>query len=75
MSRRLSEIGDEIAENWTNTYFGAEPYLKAVREMQDVDQNYGLDTGRDIVMRFLCNANSWRGEVARRIKAELRAML
>jgi hypothetical protein len=36
---------------------------------------YLYDSAQDIVLRFLCNAGTWRGEVARRVKAELRAMV
>jgi hypothetical protein len=36
---------------------------------------YGADDARGIVMYFLANAGTWRGENARRIKAELKGML
>jgi hypothetical protein len=43
--------------------------------LNSVDDNYILDSGRSIVSYFLANAGSWRGETAKRIKAELKAMV
>jgi len=43
--------------------------------LNTVNDNYGHDSGREIVLRFLCNAQMWRGEIARNIKAELKAHL
>lgn len=36
---------------------------------------YDQDPARDVVAYFLNNATVWKGEDARRIKAELNAML
>jgi hypothetical protein len=33
---------------------------------------YGLDTGYSIVAYFLSNANTWKGDVARAVKKELK---
>ena len=33
------------------------------------------DSGRSVVAYFLANAGTWRGEVARRVKKELNAMI
>jgi len=73
--RRLSTIAREISDNWTNPYFGAVPYIAAMKEMSGVRDPYGLDSGESIVYYFLSNARNWRGEAARRIKAELNDML
>jgi hypothetical protein len=51
------------------------PYLEAMLEMGSINEAYYFDSGADVVARFIGNASSWRGEVARRIKAELRGML
>ncbi len=75
MTRSLSTIAREIKSDWPNPYFGAVPYLDAMATMDSVGQNYGWDSGESIVLYFLGNANTWRGETARRIKAELKAML
>ena len=75
MARPLYRIASEIRSCWKKPYFGAIPYLEALENLSDVNQEYYYDSGADMVRRFLANANSWRGEDARRIKAELKSML
>ncbi|QGH79769.1 hypothetical protein SEA_ANON_98 [Gordonia phage Anon] len=73
--RTLSEIAGEIWATWTKPYFGAVPYLEAMQHIQGVEDKYGWDSGDSIVRYFLSNAGTWRGEDAKRIKAELKAMV
>lgn len=73
--RSLSVIASDIARNWPNVYFGAVPYLLAMRSLDSVRDNFGCDDARSIVLYFLSNATTWRGDDARRIKAELKALL
>jgi hypothetical protein len=73
--RTLSTIAREIAQDWRKPYFGAVPYIRAMSTLDDINQPYGYDSGESIVRYFLCNASTWRGEHARRIKAELKGML
>ena len=75
VERKLFIIAGEIWQNWRNPYFGAEPYIKAMYAMESIDDMYGFDEGHMIVRYFLSNASTWRGEKAREIKAELKAML
>lgn len=75
MSRSLHNIADEIRKDWPNPYFGAVPYIDAMRHVESVTDKYGYDSGKDIVIYFLSNAKTWRGETARRVKAELKGML
>jgi hypothetical protein len=72
--RPLSVIAQEIKANWPKVYFGAVPYLDAMRSLDSITGDYGCDSAKSIVLYFLCNATTWRGEVARRVKAELKAM-
>jgi hypothetical protein len=74
MPRTLSAIAAEIRSDWKKVYFGAVPYLDAMSLMHSAKDNYGMDSGSSIVLYFLCNATTWRGDVARRVKAELKAM-
>ena len=74
-TRPLSEIAREIRATWPKVYFGAVPYLQAMAQLGSVDDKYGLDDARSIVNYFLANAGTWRGDDARRIKAELKAMV
>jgi hypothetical protein len=74
-ARSLSEVASEIRSDWKSPYFGAVPYLDALSSLGSVNDRYGYDSGRDIVIYFLSNATGWRGETARRVKAELKALL
>lgn len=73
--RLLSEIADEIKADWTRPYFGAVPYLEAMATLHRMRDMYGMDDAASIVRYFLSNATTWRGDTARRVKAELRSML
>lgn len=75
--RTFAEIAREIKQTWKNVYFGAEPYLQAMATINSSDKNasYMLETAEDIVIYFLANATYWRGEDAKRIKAELKSMI
>jgi hypothetical protein len=73
-TRPLYEVAEEIRKDWKNIYFGAKPYLDAMSCLESINDNYGWDSGKSIVLYFLANASSWRGETARRIKKELNAM-
>lgn len=73
-NRPLYEIANEIRKDWQKVYFGAVPYLQAMASLDDINDNYGMDSGRSIVLYFLSNASTWKGETAKRIKAELKAM-
>lgn len=74
MARPLYEIAREIRKAWTKVSPYAEPYLEAMESLNTIDDNYYLDSGKSVVLYFLSNANTWRGEDARRIKAELKEM-
>ncbi len=73
-SRPLYEIAMEIRKDWKNVYFGAVPYLEAMSSLNSINDMYGMDSAKSIVLYFLSNASTWRGETAKRIKAELKKM-
>ena len=73
--RPLSAIARDIRAHWPKVYFGAVPYLQAMAQLDSIDGQYGYDDARSIVNYFLANAGSWRGDDARRIKAELKGMV
>jgi len=68
----LSHIAQVIRRDWKQPYFGAKPYLDAMSTMTTVGENFGSDNGQSIVLYFLSNASTWRGPVARAVKAELK---
>jgi hypothetical protein len=71
----LSQIADIIEADWKKPYFGAIPYIQAMKELETIEDKYFEDDARDIVTRFLVNADRWRGPVAKKIKEQLRKML
>lgn len=75
MSRSLSVIAREIRADWKKPYFGAVPYLAAMLQLDTVADKYGYDSAGDIVRYFLSNASTWRGDTAKRVKAELKALI
>lgn len=73
--RLIHEIARDIRLHWANVYFGAEPYLAAMETIYRISDRYGQDSASSIVNYFLANAAGFRGEHARRLKAELKALL
>lgn len=74
-NRSLCTIAAEIRKDWgSRVYFGAKPYLEAMGSLDSITDSYGCDDARGIVAYFLANAGTWRGETAKRIKAELKAL-
>lgn len=71
--RAIKDIAKEIRSDWKKPYFGAVPYLEAMETLNSIEDNYYLDSAKSIVLYFF-NATTWRGETARRIKAELKSM-
>lgn len=72
--RTIREIAREIKQVWPNPYFGAVPYLDAMLCVDTVNSRYGCEDGKTQVIYFLSNAATWRGEDAKRIKAELKSL-
>ena len=73
-TRPISEIASEISKDWKNVYFGAVPYLQAMYSLNGINDSYGMDSAKSIVLYFLSNASTWRGETAKRVKAELKKL-
>jgi len=78
--RPLYEIAREIRKDWKATskngiYFGAAPYLDAMASLTDKNSYFGCDSATSIVIHFLSNAATYRGETAKRIKAELKTII
>ena len=74
-ARPLNEIAREIRRDWKPVDYSAKPYLEAMGDLNNIDDKYGEDDGRYIVNYFLSNSGKWRGDVAKRIKAELKQMV
>jgi len=74
-TRPLHTIAREIKRDWAKPYFGAVPYLDAMGALDSISDKYYEDDGVSVVSYFIANAATWKGDTARRVKAELRAML
>ena len=69
----VSKIADVILSNWKRKIDpSAFPYVQAMLQIEKIDDQYGNETGRDVVLGFLTNAQKWKGDIARQIKKELR---
>lgn len=73
--RPLHVIAAEISADWKRPYYGAVPYLEAMSALTHTGEAYYADSAASIVRYFLANAGTWRGETARRVKAELKTMV
>ena len=73
-TRPIYEIATEIRNDWNKVYFGAVPYLDAMQSLDSINDNYMFDSAKSVVLYFLSNASTWRGETAKRIKLELKKM-
>jgi hypothetical protein len=71
----VSEIAHAIAKDWNNVSPYALDYLNAMKDIQDIDGSYYADSAKSVVLYFLANAGSYRGENARSYKALLKAMV
>lgn len=70
--RPIYMIAREIKADWKKPYFGAVPYLQAMSSLHSISDEYGADSAKSVVLYFLANASTWRGETAKRIKSELK---
>lgn len=74
MNRSISTIAFDIAKHWPNPYFGAVPYIRAMKSLDSINDRYHFESARSVVLYFLSNAKTWRGPEAQAIKAELKAL-
>ena len=73
--RKVYEIAQEIRKDWgSKVNFAAKPYLAAMLSISNKKDMYGADSADSIILYFLSNASSYRGETAKRLKAELKAL-
>lgn len=73
--RTLRTIALEIRADWKNMSPYAEPYSRAMLVLTNLHDSYYHDSAKSIVLYFLSNATTWKGDVARRVKLELRDMI
>lgn len=75
--RTFKQIMQEIEKLWANPYFGAVPYIEALKTLDTSDKkaSYLFEKAESLVPYLLCNMSTFRGPDARRIKAELKSLI
>jgi len=73
-ARPLSQIARDIKANWPKVNYAAKPYLDAMSNLGSINDRYYEDDAKSVVIYFLANAQGWRGDEAKRIKAELKKL-
>jgi hypothetical protein len=71
----VSEIARAIAKDWKNINPYAAEYLNAMLTIESIEESYYADSAKSVVMYFLANAGSYRGDNARSYKALLKDMV
>lgn len=76
MKRPIYEIARDIKKAWgPKVNYAAKPYLDAMMSIDKASDSYGCDSAKSIVLYFLGNANSFRGDAAKALKAELKSAI
>jgi hypothetical protein len=73
-ARPLYQICDEIRKDWRPMPDYAKAHFRAIECATSINEMYGCDSVKSEVCYFLSSASTWKGEVARRIKAELKKL-
>ena len=75
--RPLFEIARDIQRDpaYKAHAWKAGPYVTAMTALHGVNDRYYEDDGRSIVAYALSNLTGWRGDTARTVKSELKAIL
>lgn len=78
-TRSLYDIAQDIVSDYMdrgkNVPEYARPYVDAMLSLDKITDNYYADSADMIVRYALSNLSTWRGETARRVKAELKSLL
>lgn len=79
MTRPLYAIAEDIERDYRAkgkpVHYSAAPYVDAMRYLETLGDWFGMDSADMVVRYALSNLSTWRGDKAREVKAELRAML
>ena len=71
----ISDIAKFIKTDWKKIPLNAKVYIDAMLEINNIDAKYGLDDAKTIVLYFLANAVTYRGENAKIIKKHLNTLI
>ena len=71
----VSEIAHAIAKDWQNISPYAVDYLNAMKQIRSINDSYYAESAHSVILYFLANAGTYRGENARTYKALLKDLL
>ena len=71
-NKSIAELAAIIRKDWQKVNFAAKPYLESMQSLHSVKSSFGYDSGKSVVLYFLSNASTWRGEIAKAVKLELK---
>ena len=74
-NRSISSIARDIKKVWIKPYFGAKPYLDAMMSLDKINDRFYEDSASLVVMYFLANASTFRGNNAKVLKQELKNLM
>ncbi|HEY1871417.1 MAG TPA: hypothetical protein VGG71_10175, partial [Chitinophagaceae bacterium] len=70
-NKTLSEIAAIIDSDWSKqgkgVNYAALPYLNSMYSLKTINDVYGCDSAKSIIIYFLGNATSWKGETAKAV--------
>jgi hypothetical protein len=75
LPNNISQIAALIANDWKKINYAAKPYLEAMFYLNSKSDMYLHDSATSIVLYFLCNAGSYRGPLAKQLKAKLKEIV
>jgi hypothetical protein len=70
----IYEYAELIRKDWGKVSIYAKPYLDAMARLDQISEDFEMDSAKSVVRYFICNAGQWKGPVARRIKLELKEL-
>jgi hypothetical protein len=77
LDRPLYEVAAEIKRDYRAqgkpVFYAAVPYLDALSMLDKITDRYFEDSALSVITYLVSNLGTWRGETARRVKAELNA--
>ena len=78
-TRYIYEIANDIIADFVEAGkpipFGAKPYIEAMKGLVAPSDSYGCDSAKSVILYALSNLTGWRGDTARAVKAELKALI
>ena len=75
ITRPIYAVAKDIKKEWGDKInFAAKPYVQAMLDLNTIDDQYGAEDAKSIILYFLSNASTFRGPRAKELKAELKAI-